>query len=182
MGFSGKLQRQVFPGKIWLTTDLSYYYLAFSLANIMYLICNAVQNVWMPRFLKEKDIRLNISQTNKLLRRLAIGLVILGLLLIAAFYVALKTNIISEKYWPAIYILPILLLAHIINGIVLLYSNYMVYFEMTHWTLFIVFFTSVIGAVGSFYLVPVWKCLWCRVCLPGGAGFIFLHISHSYKI
>lgn len=136
--------------------DLSYYFLAFSIANVLYMICLAVQNSWLPTFLREKDLKTNMRQTKKLMIRLALGLLLLAVLLMGFFFLALHWNIISPKYRPAMPILPFLLVAQILNGIVLLYSNYMIYFEKTHLSLFIGMITSVIGLIISYFLVPRW--------------------------
>jgi len=53
-----------FLEKYGTATDLSYYYLAFSLGNVLYMICLAFQNVWMPEFLREKDLKVNVNRTN----------------------------------------------------------------------------------------------------------------------
>lgn len=136
--------------------DLSYYYLAFSIANVLYMICLAVQNSWLPTFLREKNLEVNMRQTKKLITRLALGLLLLAVLLMGAFFLALQWKIIAPKYWPALPVLPFLLIAQILNGIVLLYSNYMIYFEKTHLSLFIGMVTSVIGLIISYFLVPRW--------------------------
>jgi O-antigen/teichoic acid export membrane protein len=152
--------------------DLSYYYLAFSLSNVVYMICAAVQNVWLPTFLKEKDLKLNIHNTRRLMTRLAIGLTLLGLALVLGLYVALETGIISEKYRPALYILPILLLAQNISGISLIYSNYMIYLERTHWALFIGIVTSLVGIGASYLFIPKYNIY--------GAVFVYLGVQAVY--
>ena len=152
--------------------DLSYYYLAFSIANVLYMICLAVQNSWLPTFLREKDLRANVRMTKRMLIRLAAGLAILAVMLMVAFYLALKWKIIAPKYSPALPILPFLLVAQILNGIVLLSSNYMIYFEKTHWSLFIGIATSAIGLAASYYLVPLWGAM--------GAVTAYLTVQLTY--
>lgn len=153
-------------------TDLSYYYLAFSLGNILYMICTAAQNAWLPTFLKETDLDRNVSRTNQLIRKLVMVLLALGAMLMAGLFIAIKMGVISDKYMPALYILPFLLLAQIINGVVLLYSNYMIYFEKTHWSLFVGIFTSLIGLTGSYFLVPAWGVF--------GAVTVYLVVQITY--
>ncbi|HUB62364.1 MAG TPA: oligosaccharide flippase family protein [Puia sp.] len=136
--------------------DLSYYYLAFSIANVLYMVCLAVQNSWLPTFLREKDIRTNIRMTKRMLTRLTTALLILAALLMLGLYLAIRWKIIAAKYSPALPVLPFLLIAQILNGLVLLTSNYMIYFEKTHWALFVGLPTSVIGLAMSYLLVPRW--------------------------
>ena len=152
--------------------DLSYYYLAFSLSNVVYMICTAVQNVWLPGFLKEKDLKRNIRNTRRLVARLAIGLILLGAAMVAGLAVALETEIISSKYYPALYILPILLLAQNFGGISLFYSNYMIYLERTHWALFIGIVTSLVGVGASYLFIPRFNIY--------GAVFVYLGVQVVY--
>lgn len=152
--------------------DLSYYYLAFSIANVLYMVCLAVQNSWLPTFLREKDIRANLRMTKRMISRLAVGLLFLGALLVLGLFLAIRWKIIAEKYTPALPVLPFLLVAQILNGIVLLTSNYMIYFEKTHWSLFIGIPTSVIGLTMSYFLVPRWGTM--------GAVTAYLTVQLAY--
>lgn len=152
--------------------DLSYYYLAFAVANVIYLICMAVHNSWMPTFLKEKDIEVNIRKTKKLFITLGGGLLILGVLLMIGLYVAIRIGIISNKYMPAIYVLPILVVAQVVAGMVLLSSNYMVYFEKTHHSLFIGLITCGVGVVAAYLMVPPWGVFGAVI------GYMLVQIAH----
>jgi O-antigen/teichoic acid export membrane protein len=152
--------------------DLSYYYLAFSVANVLYMVCMAVQNSWLPTFLREKDLKANIRMTKRMLVRLGVALLILAGLLLLGLYLAIKWKIIAPKYGPALPILPLLLLAQILNGLVLLTSNYMIYFEKTHWALFIGLPTSIIGLTMSYFLVPRWGAM--------GAVTAYLAVQMTY--
>jgi len=89
-------------------------------------------------------------------------------------FVAIKIKIISDKYTPALYVLPFLLAAQIINGTVLIYANYMIYFEKTHWALFIGIITSVIGLAGSYFFVRAWGVF--------GAAIVYLLVQVAYFI
>jgi len=168
----GNYNDKFFLEKYGSPKELSYYYLAFSIANIVYMICLAVQNSWLPSFLREKDLQLNIRKTKQVITRLALGLLILGVMLVLAFYLALKFRIIADKYAPALLILPFLLLAQIISGIVLLYSNYLIYFEKTHWSMMVGIITSIIGLTGSYFLVSAWGIY--------GAVFSYLAVQLIY--
>lgn len=149
--------------------DLSYYYLAFSISNIIYMVCMAAQNAWLPAFLKEKDIKLNIRRTNQLLKKLTLVLLLVSVAFIIGFRFAIYIKIIDYKYLPTIYILPVLLLAQLISGIILIYGNYLVYLEKTQWTLFIGVISAVIGVTGSYYMVPYGGTM--------GAGLTYLGVQ-----
>lgn len=136
--------------------ELSNYYLAFSFASIIPLIFASLQNVWLPVFLKEKDVEKNFKKTQKFLSKLLLlfsGLAILiWLLFVALFWL----SIIPHKYFEVVWILPILLVTQILASMTPLLSNYMIYFERTE-------MTSISGLVMSFasvgfglWLVPIW--------------------------
>jgi O-antigen/teichoic acid export membrane protein len=112
--------------------DLSYYYLAVTCASIIPLIFGSFQNAWLPLFLKEKDVRVNIRKTNKVLLRLFGIFLILSLLIIIFVKTLLALGVIQHKYDETLYILPILLASQIFSAMVPLYSNYMIYFEKTY--------------------------------------------------
>lgn len=152
--------------------DLSSYYLAFSLANLLLMIATSVQNVWMPKFLKEKDLRKNIAQTNKLMARIGIGLVGISVLVIVGVIFILKIGLISADYWPTVYILPILLLAQTINSIATLYGNYFIYLEKTQWSLFTGVLTLGVGLLISSYFISSWGVY--------GAALVYLVIQLTY--
>jgi len=152
--------------------ELSCYYLAFSLSNLIVMIATSVQNVWMPLFLKEQDLKKNVANTKKLIKKLCTVLAILSVLLVIALYTAIKLGIISPEYQLTVYILPILLVAQIINAGLIIYVNYFIYLEKTHWSLLIGIATSVVGLVGSYQLIPVWNVF--------GAACVYLGVQLAY--
>ena len=112
--------------------ELSYYYLAISCASVIPLIFTSFQNAWLPLFLKEKDLKKNVSKTNKLIFRLLIIFSILSVCILIFVKVILVLGIIQSKYQETLYILPLLLISQTISALVPLYTNYLVYFEKTH--------------------------------------------------
>jgi len=154
--------------------DLSYYYLAFSVANVIYMIYTAMQSAWLPIFLQEKNLRKNMAQTRQMMIR--VGLLLLGVsvLLVTGFYVVLVTGIISQAYWPALNILPVLLVAQILSGLLQLYSNYFIYLEKTYWSFVIGLLASGIGISGSYLLIPRWNVF--------GAVVVFLLVQMAYLL
>ncbi|MGN6417405.1 MAG: lipopolysaccharide biosynthesis protein [Pseudobacter sp.] len=152
--------------------DLSSYYLAFSLANLLMMIVQSVQNVWLPKFLKEKDLRRNIAQTNKLMIRIGLGLAGISILIVAGFIVALKIGVISADYWQTVYILPILLIAQTVNSIATIYGNYFIYMEKTQWSLVTGVITLGVGLLISSYFISSWGVY--------GAALVYLVIQLTY--
>lgn len=152
--------------------ELSCYYLAFSLSNLIIMVTQSVQNVWMPIFLKEKDLRTNVYKTKKLIIKLSAVLIVLSILLIIAFLLALKIGVISPDYTLTVYILPILLVGQTVNSALIIYVNYFIYLEKTHWSLLIGIATSLVSLAGSYYLVAVWNVF--------GAATVYLMVQLAY--
>jgi O-antigen/teichoic acid export membrane protein len=171
-GMLSNYSDKFFLEKYGTARDLSWYYLAFSLSNVLYMICTAVQNAWLPNFLKDKDLKINMANTRKLISRLSIALVVIGVLLVIGLYIAIQVSIISPKYTPALYLLPVLCAAQLLNGISLIYSNYMIYLGKTHWTLYIGIITSIAGVTGSYLIIPLFNIY--------GAVFVYLGVQVIY--
>ncbi|MGZ3908608.1 MAG: lipopolysaccharide biosynthesis protein [Flavisolibacter sp.] len=154
--------------------DLSNYYLAFSFASIIPLIFASLQNVWLPVFLKEKDMEKNFKRTRSLLSKLLVIFFALALLIWGLFTIMLWTRIIPSKYTSVIWILPILLVTQIFSATTSLLTNYLIYFEKTS-------LASLTGAVMSgislglgLWLVPVWGVY--------GAAVTTVTVSFLYMI
>jgi O-antigen/teichoic acid export membrane protein len=183
-GMLANFSDKFFLEKYGTARDLAYYYLAFSVANILYIITAAVQNVWLPTFLKEKDIKKNIPKTKKLVTSLAGLLFFASLGLLSILYFALQLKIISQKYQPALYVLPILLLAQIINSLVMIFSNYLIYLEKTYLTPLIGISTSLVGFAVSYLLIPVWNIYGAAIAYLGVqlVSFFFNYLFFKVKV
>jgi O-antigen/teichoic acid export membrane protein len=173
-GMISNYSDKFFLEKFGTAKDLSYYYMAFSISNVLYVICMAIHNSWLPTLLKEKDVYANLRKTNKLLYLMGGGLLILGVFLIIGLYVALHTGIISIKYTPALYVLPFMIVSQVIGGMVLLSSIFMLYFEKTHFSLFIGLIISVVGLAASYFLVPRWGVFGAAI------GYMVVQFAHLF--
>jgi O-antigen/teichoic acid export membrane protein len=136
---------------------LSIYYLAFSCASVIPLLSNSLQNVWLPLFLKEKELEKNVARTRKLVKNLVLILTLLSVVVMAGVAVSLALHIIPATYTQALYVLPLLLLGQIILCLTLIYYNYLVYFEKTNIVLVTGLVISVISVLLNMLLIPVWK-------------------------
>lgn len=183
-GMVANFSDKFFLEKYGSARDLAYYYLAFSVANILYMITAAVQNVWLPAFLKEQDINKNIVKTRRLITNLAGLLFVAGIGLLGVLYIALELKIISQKYYPALYVLPILLLAQVINGFVMVYSNYLIYLEKTYLAPLIGVSTSLVGFAVSYLLIPVWNIYGAAIAYLGVqlVSFFFNYLFLKSKV
>ena len=181
-GMVANFSDKFFLEKYGTAQDLAYYYLAFSIANILYMITAAVQNVWLPAFLKEKDINKNIAKTRRLITNLAGLLFFAGIGLLGILYIALEIKIISPKYYPALYVLPILLLAQVINSFVMVYSNYLIYLEKTYLAPLIGISTSLVGFAVSYLLIPVWNIYGAAIAYLGVQLVSFFFNYRFFKV
>lgn len=112
--------------------DLSVYYLAFSVANIIPMIFNTLQNIWLPIFLREKELEKNIKLTKKMVKRVFGIFIILSIGMILFIIGALYIHLIDSRYNKVIYVLPVLLLSLSIESTSHLLVNYITYFEQTY--------------------------------------------------
>ena len=112
--------------------DLSVYYLAFSVANIIPMIFNTLQNIWLPIFLREKELEKNIKLTKKMVKRVFGIFIILSIGMILFMIGALYIHLIDSRYNKVIYVLPVLLLSLSIESTSHLLVNYITYFEQTY--------------------------------------------------
>jgi O-antigen/teichoic acid export membrane protein len=136
--------------------EMSYYYLAVSCAAVIPMIITSFQNAWLPLFLKEKDLRINVAKTNKLVFRVFIIFAILSVSIQLFVWVILSLGIIQSKYYETLYILPLLLISQIFAALTPLYTNYLVYFEKTHVVSITGFFICVLSLSMSMLLIPRW--------------------------
>ena len=160
--------------------DLSVYFLGLTFASIISVVFMAFQNVWLPIFLKEKDLAKNIMKTRLMARNL---LVLLSLLAVAIWLFvacAFAFGIIDEAYIQVLGILPILMVASICSSLVGLMSVYTVYWAMTHITIVIGGAIAVISvpmnylAVKDFGIHGIASVSVLLNILYGGAYFLFI--------
>ena len=155
---------------------LSVYYLAFSCASIIPMIFNSLQNVWLPLFLKEKDIRRNIQKTNKLLLRLVIGLLLLSLMMMAGIVVLLYLKIVPPTYHEVLYVMPLLLIGQTIGCLSPLYSNYLVYFEKTKVVLWAGAFICLLSFTLNNVLVERWNMYGAAIAsIISNTGYVAIY-------
>jgi len=125
MGFSDKffIQRK---------TDMSimaFYTTGVTIASVCSLIIMSFQNIWLPIFLKEKNVKENIRKTQKMTKIIAFTLILIAIFMIIGVKIALIFNIIPTVYNDIVKILPFLFLSQIILAVNALWSNYFLYFE-----------------------------------------------------
>jgi len=135
--------------------DLSNYYLAFSFASIIPLIFASFQNVWLPIFMKEKDVQKNYEKTKRIISKLILLFMVLAVIIWIGFQALLWLHFIPIKYSQVTYILPILLMTQIVASIVPLFSNYFIYFEKTQIVTIAGIFVGICSLTLALFLIPV---------------------------
>jgi O-antigen/teichoic acid export membrane protein len=146
--------------------DLSSYFLAFSFANVLPFVFASFQNIWLPMVLKESDSQKNFEKTRRIIRKLLVAFMIIGVLVWVSVFLCLKVNVIQAKYSKALTILPLLILAQIVSPITTLYSNYLISIEKTY-------VASVAGLIVSLISISIGAYLVPRYGVYGSALSIF---------
>lgn len=124
--------------------DLSVYFLGLTLAGAVTMVSMAFQNVWLPSFLKEKDLAVNLRRTRRVGRNLLLSLALLSVAIWIAVALCVFVGVFKQAYAPVLSILPILLASSVVSSITGLLSCYTIYWNMTHFTILA---GSVIAAV-----------------------------------
>jgi O-antigen/teichoic acid export membrane protein len=159
--------------------DLSKYYLALAFASILPIIFNSLQNVWLPVFLKEKNIETNILKTNKLISKLMPFYLALCIGICLLFIFLLYFNIISSKYRETSYVLPILLISQIFATLTALYGNYLIYFEKTYLVSVAGLIVGIVSVSLGFLLVPIWGVYGSAISSLA-TNFIYLFLYYKW--
>jgi len=136
--------------------DIAVYNLGFVLAGIIPMMFMTFQNIWLPHFLKEKNILINKTKTFSIILKTAVFFFFLSILIIITFKVFLVFKIIDLKYGEVLYLLPILLVTQIFTALTPLYSNYIIFFEKTFIALFLAVPLAAMSIGLNFWLVPAY--------------------------
>jgi len=110
--------------------DIAVYNLALTIASVIGIVFSSYQTVYLPLFLKEREVQRNIRNTRALVWKVSLSLGILGAAIFLVAIVALDLNILDEQYNDILIILPMLLVGGIMQSIGHLFTNYFVYFEL----------------------------------------------------
>lgn len=162
-----------FVEKFCSLADMSVYFLGLTFASVISVVSVAFQNVWLPRFLKEKDLAKNLARTRRTFRDLLLCFIVLSVLIWLGVASAFRLGLINHAYLRVLNILPLLLLASICSSLVGLLSVYTVYWEMTYVTI-------LAGVVVSIISVPLNYCAAKYYGIGGIASMsIGLHLLYA---
>jgi O-antigen/teichoic acid export membrane protein len=116
--------------------DMSVYFLGLTFASVISVVFLAFNNVWLPGFLREKDLQKNLARTKRTFRNLLLVFCTLSILIWLAVAGAFQFGLINQMYIRVLSLLPVLLVGAICSSLVGLLSVYTVYWEMTYVTIF----------------------------------------------
>jgi len=122
-----------FINKYFGISDLSVFYLAFTISTAIPMVFYSFNNILSPEIFKEKDLAKNLRKTFKIMLFMELMLTAIALGLWISIYALLKTNLITGNYGQALQLLPILFAGQLITNITAVLSIYMVYFEKTYY-------------------------------------------------
>ena len=173
VNFSDKFLLQKYGSLI----DLSNYYLAFSFASIIPLIFTSFQNIWLPVFIKEKNVKKNFEKTSRIVSNLFLIFFLLSIAIWLIFMVLLWVRIIPGSYGNVSSILPFVLITQIFAAITNLFSNYLIYFEKTNWVFLSGFLVSIISIGLGVWLIPIYG-VWGAVITTLIVNLVYLLIYY----
>lgn len=108
---------------------MALYTTGVTIASVCSLIIQSFQSIWLPIFLKEKNIEANFRKTASMSKIIVFLFLGIALLMIAGVKVALICDVIPATYDNVLFILPFLFISQIILAVNTLYGNYFLYFE-----------------------------------------------------
>jgi O-antigen/teichoic acid export membrane protein len=128
--------------------EMSVYFLGLTLASAVSVVSMAFQNVWLPSFLKERNLAVNLERTRRAGRHLLVALTLLSAVIWVGVALCFLFDIFKREYAPVLTILPILLASSVASGITALLSAYTIYWNMT-------FVTVVVGTIVAACSIPL---------------------------
>jgi O-antigen/teichoic acid export membrane protein len=160
-------------------TDMSVmavYTTGVTVASVCSLVITSFQNIWLPIFLKEKNIKTNFQRTQRMAKIVAISFSCIALLMIVGVKLALMFHIIPTTYNDVLIILPFLFIAQIISSVNALYGNYFVYFGrmrlgvLTGGSMYIISFFL------NFFLIPLYGVTGAIIALILGNSILLITV------
>ena len=165
--------------------DFADYSLAIMLATIILIVFQSFNFVWLPLFLKEKDMATLKRKTKRYTIFMFLALFGIGFIIFLVVWVALKFKIIPSTYSGGILlVLPILIFSQIFAALIGLYVNFMTYFEKTYIQVFVGGVISFIGYFLFDYLTSAYLVVGAALALLilNILSFIFYYTRTQYYI
>lgn len=134
--------------------ELGIYTLGITLSGIIYLIFAAFQNSLLPFFFKEKNKVANYERTIRATKKISMLLAGFSLAMFLLTFLLIEFNIIKEEYRAVLPVMPVMLLTQIIQSISFLFSNYFIYFNKNHYSIFLSILSAILNIVLCMIFIP----------------------------
>ncbi|MDR0972317.1 MAG: oligosaccharide flippase family protein [Bacteroidales bacterium] len=155
VGFGDKFFVMKFSG----VDSFAVYNLGVMLSTIVLIVYQSFNFVWLPLFLKEKDLIVLRRKTNRYVALIFLSLSLLSIIICIGVVIGLKIELIPDKYSGVLSYLPLLLLGQVFAALVGLLVNFMTYFEKTYIQILVGAFVSLVGyflydfLVGNYFAI-----------------------------
>jgi O-antigen/teichoic acid export membrane protein len=133
--------------------DMSVYFFGLALAGAVSLVAMSFQNVWLPSFLKETDLAVNLGRTRRVGRYLLLMLTFLSVAIWIAVATGLWFGVFKHEYAGVLELLPIQLAANVATGMGGLFSAYTIYWNMTYVNVMAGVVVAVVSAFLNYFAV-----------------------------
>jgi len=169
-------------------TDMStmaVYTTGITIASVCSLIIMSFQNIWIPVFLKEKNVEINFRRTAKMAKIIVGTFTAIAVFMIIGVKIALMFNIIPSSYNDVLKILPFLFAAQIITAVNTLYGNYFLYFNRLTLGFWVGGCIYIVSFFINFLLIPRYGVSGAIIALLINSIILFttvyLVVKHLYK-
>jgi O-antigen/teichoic acid export membrane protein len=155
----------------------------YKLGIFMMLFVNMFQYAWQPFFLQNaKDPKAKEMFSKVLTYFTLVGSIILIILsLFISDISQIKVagySLIGEQYWSGLHIIPIVLLAYLINGMYVIFSAGIYIEEKSVYVPIITGSGALVNVVANFLLIPVWGIT--GAALATLASYLVMAIGYYY--
>jgi len=133
---------------------MAIYTTGITIASVCSLIIMSFQNIWLPVFLKEKNVEINFRRTIKMSKIIVGSFTGIAIIMIIGVKIALMLNIIPSSYNDVLKILPFLFVAQIIHSVNVLFGNYFLYFERMRLSVLVGSCIYAVSFFINFILIP----------------------------
>lgn len=157
LGLFINLSDRYFIEKFGSLKDLSIYNLAIVISGVVPFVFASFQNIWLPEFLKERDVQANRLRSQRVVTRLVVLFVVLSIATWGILKAALWTGIVDGTYETVLPLLPIVLLTSIITSLTPMYSNHLIYLDKLYLVVVVGIPVAVLSILLNWTLVPMYN-------------------------
>jgi O-antigen/teichoic acid export membrane protein len=154
LGLLINLSDRYFIEKYGSLKDLSIYNLAIVISGVVPFVFASFQNIWLPHFLKEKDMRANMLRSKRVVMRLGFLFIGLSIATMIVLKFTLLVGIVDSRYESVMPLLPIVLLTNVVMSLSPMYSNHLIYLNRLYLVVVVGVPIAILSVVLNVWLVP----------------------------